>query len=87
MKDKLPKTGEEIEALRIALALTGIGVNSQTACLLNEIFKAVQRLGGKFSIEDAVRIQYDVDKRYKRIEVVATANKHATKKTRHKECA
>lgn len=72
MKDKLPKTGKEIECLRIALALSGIAVNSQTACLLNEVFKAVQRLGGKFSVDDAVRIKYDVEKMYSRTEVVAT---------------
>jgi hypothetical protein len=74
MKDKLPKTGEEIEALRIALALSGISVSSQTACLLNEVFKAVQQKGGKLSIEDAVRIEYDVKKRYNRIEVKAEQN-------------
>jgi hypothetical protein len=74
MKDKLPKTGEEIEALRIALALVGIGVNSQTTCLLLEVFKAVQQKGNQFNIEDAVRIEYDVQKRYNRTEIRAKEN-------------
>lgn len=74
MKDKLPKTGAEIESLRIALALVGIGVNSQTTCLLLEVFKAVQQKGGKFNIEDAVRIEYDVQKRYNKTTITAKEN-------------
>lgn len=73
-KSKLPKTGDEIEALRISLALCGIAASSQTTCLILEIFKKVQKVGGKFNIEDAVNIQYDVEKRYNRKEVVATKN-------------
>ena len=73
-KDKLPKTGDEIEALRIALALCGVSVNSQTACLLVEVFKKVQLIGGKFSVDDAVRISYDVEKRYKVTQITATKN-------------
>jgi hypothetical protein len=74
-KDKLPKTGEEIEQLRIALALTGIGVSSEAACMILEVFKAVQIKGGKFSIEDAVRIKFDVNDRYNTTSVVAKSNK------------
>lgn len=73
-KSKLPKTGEEIESMRIALALVGVAVDSHTACLLIEVFKSVQKLGGKFSVGDAVRIQYDVRKRYEKIVVTATKN-------------
>ena len=73
-ENKLPKTGEEIEALRISFALTGIAVDSKTTCLILEVFKAVQQKGGKFSIEDAIRIQYEVERKYKVLKVEATPN-------------
>ena len=75
MNDKLPKTGDEIEALRIALALVGVAADSQTTCLLLETFKAVQKLGGKFSVDDSVRIEYDVKKRYNRKEITTRKQK------------
>jgi len=74
MKDKLPKTGEEIEALRLALAMSGVCVNSQAACVINEVFKEIQKKGGKFAIDDACRINYDVRKRYEKLEVKAVPN-------------
>jgi hypothetical protein len=70
MKKNQPITRKEIEYLRIALGLCGIGIGSQTACLINEVYKEVQRLGGGFSIRDAARIQYEVEQRYKQAETV-----------------
>jgi hypothetical protein len=80
MKSKLPKIGEEIESLRLALALTGVCVNSQTACLINEVFKSVQEKGGKFNVEDACRIEYDVRQKYNRIGITAIPNEDKVNK-------
>lgn len=74
MKKDLQDKGKEIEYLRLALSLCGFGIDSAGACLINEVFKSLQKLGGKFSVDDAVRIEYDVRQRYSKKEIVAISN-------------
>lgn len=70
--------GERIEMLRISMALSGISCDSQTAFLLMSIFEEVQKKGGKFSIEDAVRIKYEARKRYEVLSVKAVTDAQST---------
>ena len=55
---------EKINYLRIALALQHIGVSNETADRIIETYEAVLKKGGKFSVSDAVNIQYKLDKKY-----------------------
>ena len=61
------KREEYINYLRIALALNGISCDIITAELVVENWEAIQKKGGKFSIEDSVSIEFAVRKRHQKI--------------------
>jgi hypothetical protein len=56
---------DEYNYMHIALALCGIPVTNKTAELVCKIHVGVQAKKGNFSIADAVRIQYEVEKSHK----------------------
>jgi len=65
---------EKINYLRIALGLQRIGVDNEMADRIIETYESILRLGGKFSISDAVEIEISLDRKYhkKDLEVHAT---------------
>mgnify|MGYP003393201612 CR=1 FL=1 len=54
----------EIDNLRIALNLSGIGINNQLCDLILETQKKVKILKGKFSVEDGVKLQCENVEKY-----------------------
>jgi Trm5-related predicted tRNA methylase len=67
---------EKVNYLRIALGLQRIGVDNETADRIIETYEAILRLGGKFSISDAVEIELSLDRKYRKkdLEVHAVPN-------------
>lgn len=55
---------EKINYLRIALSLQNIGIDNQTTDRIITTYEMVMKKEGKFSIDDAVGIQYALDKKY-----------------------
>jgi len=60
---------EKIQYLRIALGLQKIGVNDEMAERIIATYETVLKLGGNFSIKDAVQIELKLDKKYKEKEL------------------
>jgi len=58
------KKSEETNILRIALGLTGIATNNRTVDTILEVQKQVKRLGGKFSVSHAAKIEIMIEKKY-----------------------
>lgn len=67
---------EKVNYLRIALGLQKIGCDNEMADRIIETYEAILRLGGKFSIEDAVEIELSMDRKYRKkdLDVHATSN-------------
>jgi hypothetical protein len=67
---------EKVNYLRIALGLQKIGCDNEMADRIIESYEAILRLGGNFSINDAVDIEMSLDRKYrkKEIEVRAVPN-------------
>ena len=55
---------EKVNYLRIALNLQNIGVNNEIADRIIETYEVILKKGDKFSVSDAVDIQYRLDKKY-----------------------
>ena len=55
---------EKINYLRIALNLQNIGCDKEIADRIIETYEVILKKGGKFSVSDAVDIQYKLDKKY-----------------------
>lgn len=55
---------EKIEYMRLALALQRISVDEAVADTIVQTYGAILKLGGKFSIEDAVKIEMGVREKY-----------------------
>lgn len=60
VKDREPK----VEYLRMALAMAEFGVSYEHADLINEVTNKVKSMGGKFSIEDGVKLFFDWKKKW-----------------------
>ncbi|NMC58908.1 MAG: hypothetical protein GYA51_05940 [Candidatus Methanofastidiosa archaeon] len=72
--EKFPLSQEDkINYFRIALGLQKIGVDNEMADRIIQTYEAVTRLGGKFSIEDAVDIELSLDRKYRKKDVVVRA--------------
>ena len=56
---------EKTNYLRIALNLQNIGVNNETADRIITTYEKVLKLGGEFSVKDAVDIEMALDRKYK----------------------
>ena len=57
--------------MRIALQLQNIAINDEMTDRLIETFDRVQELKGNFSVDDAVAIQYYMDKKFAKKKVVS----------------
>ena len=55
---------EKIEYLQIALGLQKISVDEAVADTIIQTYEGILKIGGKFSIEDAVKIQMNVRETY-----------------------
>jgi outer membrane protein W len=55
---------EKIEYMRLALALQRISVDEAVADTIVQTYGAILKLGSKFSIEDAVKIEMDIREKY-----------------------
>jgi hypothetical protein len=68
---------EKIQYLRIALQLQNIAVNDEMVDRLIVTYEKVQKLKGKFSVDDACDIEYAMDKKYikKKMKVKAEPTK------------
>ena len=75
MKNKL-SAYEEIESLRLSLAICGVVADSQTCELIIELVQVMKTKGDKFSVSDAVKIKHAISKIYNRVQVVAEPTKH-----------
>ncbi|HRR06144.1 MAG TPA: hypothetical protein P5105_02570 [Victivallales bacterium] len=72
--EKFPLSQEDkINYFRIALGLQKIGVDNEMVDRIIQTYEAVTRLGGKFSIEDAVDIELSLDRKYRKKDVVVRA--------------
>ena len=56
---KIEDRKEEIEYLRMALAMSEFGVSYEQADLIYQVFKAVDKKKGKFSVEDGVEVFHE----------------------------
>lgn len=75
-------TEQKISFIRIALAMQGIGITNETADRVVQTYEKVLEKKGKFSVEDAVMVEYNLDKKYRKkdIEVRAEENKDGNSK-------
>jgi hypothetical protein len=66
---------QKISFIRIALAMQGIGVTNETADRIVQTYEKVLEKGGKFSVEDAVMVEYSLDKKYRKKDIEVRAEK------------
>jgi hypothetical protein len=66
---------QKISFIRIALAMQGIGVTNETADRIVQTYEKVLEKGGKFSVEDAVVVEYSLDKKYRKKDIEVRAEK------------
>jgi hypothetical protein len=70
--DKKLTQKEKIDYMRISLAFIGISVNDVTVDIILQSYEEILKKGGKFSIEDMCKIEWDTKKKYEpRREIVA----------------
>jgi len=69
---------DKINYFRIALGLQKIGVDNEMADRIISTYEAVIRLGGKFSIHDAVDIELSLDRKYRKKDVLIKAQENET---------
>ena len=65
---------ERIKYLRIALGLQLIGINDRMADQILLTLDEIEKLGGEFSITDAVEIELRIERKYKRQELEEKSN-------------
>lgn len=63
---------EKIEYMRLALALQRISVDEAVADTIVQTYGAILKLGGDFSLKDAVKIEMDIRKKYAKKSLEAT---------------
>lgn len=61
---------DSVKYLKMALALAQVAVNDFTAELIIDTWDEIERKGGKFNIEDAVRIEWNLRKKYRTVQAV-----------------
>ena len=65
---------QKTEYLRIGLALQGVGVSKQFCERVVVTYDAILEKGGQFSIDDAVRIEYELDQKQAEKNIEARKN-------------
>jgi hypothetical protein len=61
---------ESIRYFKMALALAQVAINDFTAELIIDTWDEIERKGGKFNIEDAVRIEWNLRKKYRTVQAI-----------------
>jgi hypothetical protein len=64
---------EKIKHFTMGLALVGLRVNEKTAEMISMVYEGIKKKKGKFSVNDAVAIEYAVMGELAEKEVVATS--------------
>jgi hypothetical protein len=60
MKDK------DIQYMRIALGMCGVGVSNCTAEIILRVFEVTKKMGGDFDLMTAAKIQAEIEEKYTR---------------------
>jgi hypothetical protein len=55
---------EKITYMQIALGIQKIGVDEAMADRIIQTYEGIQKLGGDFSLKDAVKIEMDIREKY-----------------------
>ena len=55
---------KQIQHMRIALGMCGIGVSNCTAEIILKVFEATNRMGGDFDLMTAAKIQVETEEKY-----------------------
>lgn len=63
---KIKDRDVNIEYLRLALNMAGIGANYIVTDLINKLFEEVKNKKGKFSIKDSVTIECEWERKWKK---------------------
>jgi hypothetical protein len=65
MINQKKKKPTKADYLRIACGMSGVTMSNLTADVILETQKDMERLGGKFSLRDAAKIQTRIENKYK----------------------
>ena len=65
---------QKTEYLRIGLALQGVGVSKEFCERVVATYDAILEKGGRFSIDDATTIEYELDKKQAEKNIEARKN-------------
>jgi hypothetical protein len=65
MDVKIKDRKTDIEYLRLSLVLSGVQIDYATTDLINDLFSAVKKKKGKFSISDAIEIRAAHEAKYR----------------------
>lgn len=58
------KEDKQVQYMRVALGMCGIGVSNCTAEIILKVFEATNRMGGDFDLETASKIQVETEEKY-----------------------
>lgn len=61
------ENNQEVHHLMTALNMVGLNVNMRVASLIREAISAMDKMGGKFDLETACKIQEVVNEKYQQI--------------------
>lgn len=64
IKSKHMTDKEKINYMRIGLGLAGVVVNNLTSEIIVRIYEGIQKKGGKFSLDDATDIEFNVTEKH-----------------------
>lgn len=64
------KEPDDIDYLKMALALSGVCINRFTSELIIETWEGIRKKHGQFNISDAVHIEWGLRKRYKEVTAI-----------------
>lgn len=67
-KKKYIPTIRQVEHLRVALTMAGLGITNAGVDLTLRVHEAIGRLGGDFDLQSAVNLQCAVTKRWEKTE-------------------
>lgn len=58
---------KEVQYMRIALGMCGVGVSNCTAEIILRVFEETKRMGGDFDLATAAKIQVEAEEKYTKI--------------------
>jgi len=73
-------TEKEIQIMRLALGLSGLPCNEATAETILLVVSEMERLGNKFSLQEASSIEYHILRKYNRNKIHVDVKKKKAKR-------